>query len=744
MAAAAAPAFSHHGAGGGGGGGGDDGDGDGDDELYFRARFDGVLYLSNRQLREVPLQVYTLFDPRWRRRDERWWEQVPALTKLDLSHNALVQLPPAADVRAGLAPGLQVLLLKGNQLRECSQVALLTQLRTLNLSGNRLSALPPLDALGDLADLDVSANALLALPALPPSLSRLDCSQNRLRELGPEFAPLRRLYELHAGGNELHAVATPLGKWCPSLRALHLRGNRLEDLPESLQDLVGLQLLDARDNRLCLFPLLPARAPLKELRLGNNQLPEVDAGELLKVAPTLVALDVGGNLLEELPAAALGALVSLQHLDVSNNRIVEVPPSVGRLRELKTLQVDGNLLRDARLREALALGVTQAKEYLASRAANARVGGGGGGAAAAAAAAVTAFEEGYETRPPGRYGPDGHSGHDHGGGGGGGGGPSGFPEDYYHPARGGVGGGGDGGGGGGGGGDGGGSLSLESLEAFAHLPETYCRKIVVIPPPQPPTFLGQRPRAEAGSSAQLHQGEALAAFPPELFAPRTREQLQQLAISKHAIRAIPPHVAALVALTALKLDGNRLKALPVELMGLRLASLELQGNALGAPGAFAAFELSALVAAAAVPPLERTLELLDLSGNRLEEVPTGFLQRLSKLKTLRLSHNKLARLLRKDAAAAAADSQPPPPPPQQQQQQQQQLSSSRPEAPWCYLPHLLVLDAGDNDLRRIPKVILRLPALQHLNVQNNMIRDIPAELGAYARARERERHRHRH
>ena len=136
-------------------------------------------------------------------------------------------------------------------------VASLVELRTLNLSGNQLATLPDLGALVDLVELDVSANQLTQLPAtMPPALARLNCNQNRIVELGLEFRPLGRLHELYASDNTLVDIAPPFGSWCPALRQVHLRGNRLEDLPDSFANLRAMELLDARDNQLCIFPLL--------------------------------------------------------------------------------------------------------------------------------------------------------------------------------------------------------------------------------------------------------------------------------------------------------------------------------------------------------------------------------------------------------------------------------------------------------------------------------------------------------
>jgi len=629
------------------------GQGGSDEEAYFKARFNGVLYLSNRNLNAVPDQVITIFDPKWRRPEERWWEQVPAVQKLDLSHNHIVSLPPEL---ASMAVGLETLLLKGNQLRDCAPVALLRQLRFLNLSNNQLQMVPDLSGIIDLMHLDVSSNNLDQLPGLPGSLVRLDCGQNKLRSLGTEFQNLSHLRELHASNNRLSNAAAALGHWCQDLQIVDVSNNELEDLPESIVELQDLQLLDARGNQLCIFPLLPDRSPLKELRLSGNELPEVDDRELGKVASTLVIFDIATNFLEDLPGHIFRGMNALQHLDVSNNRISELPSSIGLLKSLRSLKIDGNMIRDGRLREALEAGVQQAKDYLVSRIPAQQnhhqiPGGGENNSQLQVAPREMQYYHPSHAEGPASQRPEAAPSTD-------------FGPEHTHPEA-----------------------------------EVYCQKIVVIPAPEPSNFLGQRNNGG--------QSDVLKTMPSALFLPRTCATLEQLSISKHSIKTLPPQLSRLSSLRVLKIDSNKIKALPIEILLMHLTSLELQGNALGTDGAFDAF------GDRSIPPnpLERSLETLDLGGNRLSTLPVDFLKRFSKLKVLRLGHNKLERFL---------------------DLRNNQTSGEREDSPWCFFPNLLTLDVGDNDLRRVPKVILRLPKLQHLNIQNNMIRDLPNELGMTA------------
>lgn len=55
-------------------------------------------------------------------------------------------------------------------------------------------------------------------------------------------------------------------------------------------------------------------------------------------------LYLAGNRLEQVPSELFVQLSCLQHLDVRNNRLVRLPPSVGRAVRLETLLLGGNVL----------------------------------------------------------------------------------------------------------------------------------------------------------------------------------------------------------------------------------------------------------------------------------------------------------------------------------------------------------------------------------------------------------------
>jgi len=78
------------------------------------------------------------------------------------------------------------------------------------------------------------------------------------------------------------------------------------------------------------------------LVLADNKLESLPPG-LWLLGHTLRLLDLSGNRLTELPSQ-IGSLIQLQSLKLSNNRLVRLPEEIYYLTNLKTLVADHNLL----------------------------------------------------------------------------------------------------------------------------------------------------------------------------------------------------------------------------------------------------------------------------------------------------------------------------------------------------------------------------------------------------------------
>lgn len=337
--------------------------------LIRSARKSGQLNLSSRGLQEVPQSVYRLnVDPPEEAQSEvsfggseRWWEQTD-LTKLLLSSNLLTEL--SEDL--SLLPALTTLDLHDNRLQSLPKaVGALQELRQLRLSHNQLSALPlELFSLSTLGSLTLQHNLLESLPpelGQLQSLTELDVSSNRLKELPAALGDLRALTTLNLLQNQLSALPDSLGRLI-NLRVLECSNNQLTDLPSSLEQLTTLEQLFMRQNRLRVFPVLPTQS-LKELYLADNQITALPAEQLCGLV-MLSSLELRGNKISALPEEALPS--TLSRLDLSNNDISSLPPSLGLLPSLSVLLLEGNPLRGIR-RELLTRGTMELLKYLRGR-----------------------------------------------------------------------------------------------------------------------------------------------------------------------------------------------------------------------------------------------------------------------------------------------------------------------------------------------------------------------------------------
>jgi len=161
------------------------------------------------------------------------------ITRLTLSHNKIVDLPPAV----AMMENLEILNLFNNALEEVPQsLSGMPKLRILNLANNKLNKLPRgFGSFPNIEILDLSYN-LLSEDGLPSNffimstLRALYLSDNEFEHLSPDIKNMKNLRILALRDNELVDVPQEIGE-LSGLRELHLQGNRLTVLPPSLGSL---------------------------------------------------------------------------------------------------------------------------------------------------------------------------------------------------------------------------------------------------------------------------------------------------------------------------------------------------------------------------------------------------------------------------------------------------------------------------------------------------------------------------
>ncbi|XP_068575168.1 chondroadherin-like protein [Cebidichthys violaceus] len=200
----------------------------------------------------------------------------PELTYLHLEGNRLVQFPGSA---LALLPSLFVLHLERNAISKLEPAGLLSSvtpnLRELFLTNNTITAIAKgaLDS-AFLGTLHLDSNQLTEMPthalSKAPNLEEINLSHNSIRWVGPNAfksisQSLKRLYMDQMGMEKMSRDA--LAGLGPGLRALTVRGNQLEELPD-LSPLTGLEVVDLQDNPLmCDCPLQPLRRWMENVSL---------------------------------------------------------------------------------------------------------------------------------------------------------------------------------------------------------------------------------------------------------------------------------------------------------------------------------------------------------------------------------------------------------------------------------------------------------------------------------------------
>lgn len=219
-----------------------------------------------------------------------------------------------------------------------------------------------------LKDLKLSKNRLsgplnTALSNLQ-SLEILDVHGNSITALPENVENLSRLRILNLSENQFKSLPFD-GLVKMPLVELSLKKNKLSGtlILEPIQSLPLIQTLDASSNMLTRLtpPETAVSLPLVHtVSLSMNRLQELPE---LGTWKNLVTLAVDENSISSIPDSFTG-LEKLRHADFSSNDIRVVPPEIARMASLSMLRLTGNPLRDKKFASA---ATDELKEILAGR-----------------------------------------------------------------------------------------------------------------------------------------------------------------------------------------------------------------------------------------------------------------------------------------------------------------------------------------------------------------------------------------
>ncbi|XP_029281701.1 platelet glycoprotein V-like [Cottoperca gobio] len=182
--------------------------------------------------------------------------------------------------------------------------------------------------------------------SFPPSGAEVVCSQSSLTHFPEDGLPSNTTRLSIQSTNLCTITATHLSA-VPLLNDLQLYHNNLTSLPSDLlKDVPHLNTLDLTGNHLVhLPPNVFSHASLRSLVLRNNLIEEAHA-EWTPGNSSLTWLDLSGNRLTDVPVALLQKLPNLENLDLSDNNLHDLQPdALKNLHRLETVNLAGNKLR---------------------------------------------------------------------------------------------------------------------------------------------------------------------------------------------------------------------------------------------------------------------------------------------------------------------------------------------------------------------------------------------------------------
>ena len=303
------------------------------------ARADGRLNIAAMGLKDMPSEVLNMYNADAIDDGTGAWYESVDLVRLVAADNEFETL--SEDVFPDTLAEAE------SAMDDDFRGMLFAALESLDLHGNHLSLLPVgLRKLQHLTTLNLSKNKLgnesLNIITQIRPLRELRLADNALDGMLPaQLGNLEKLEILDVSNNAITALP-PNSDENAKLRVLNVAGNKILSLPFELLVSLPLVEVNAARNRLAgaLFAAcIPGLLHLKILDVANNTLTAiVERGDI--GFPSLQSLDLTENRLIQMPEML--KWTELLTLMVAGNRLTSVPESIFPLKKLKNVDLSRN------------------------------------------------------------------------------------------------------------------------------------------------------------------------------------------------------------------------------------------------------------------------------------------------------------------------------------------------------------------------------------------------------------------
>ncbi|CAH8561302.1 unnamed protein product [Schistosoma intercalatum] len=266
------------------------------------------------------------------------------LSRFLVDYNQIDELPKSI----GQLSELTVLGIKYNCLSELPvTICNCEQLTELNIEGNHITQLPEnlLCHLKDSLSVVLSRNDFNSFPigdkTQYKNVKHLRLDYNRLEIFeAVQLSENTQLTTLNLCNNNIITLDFTGIETLKHLVELDLSYNQIGHLPDSIGELVSLEILDLTSNRLEGLPnRIGELVRLVQLELESNQIKSIplNIGQLCQ----LQTLNLDVNKLSRLPST-IGNLNNLRKLRVKDNLLQRLPPEIGKLQNLTHLYLSNN------------------------------------------------------------------------------------------------------------------------------------------------------------------------------------------------------------------------------------------------------------------------------------------------------------------------------------------------------------------------------------------------------------------